>query len=229
MPPQPRLGRRRIHPHPTATPHETAMRYHKSSDEELRQQLTHALKIGYQELVEIIRDECDRRDRYTPPPPAATASLHQAALWYAQNGLAVFPLKPGTKVPATPNGCHNATIDPDQINTWWRKDFTYNIGIATGLIVDVADLDGWEGVDTWACLEDPPPTLGVVVTPRHSGGGRHVYVPATGRGNRARMAPGMDWRGQGGYVVAPPSTLPEGRYWWLRPLRIDLLNAGAAQ
>lgn len=201
------------------------MKYHQVSDEQLQQQLDQALRVGHQELVEIIRDECDRRDRYTPQPPPATASLHQAALWYASNGLAVFPLKPGTKLPATRNGCHNATIDPEQINTWWQRDFTCNIGLATGLLVDVADLDGWEGVDTWACLDERPDSLGVVVTPRR--GGRHIYVPATGRGNRAHMAPGMDWRGQGGYVVAPPSTTPEGRYWWLKPLRIDLANPQA--
>ncbi|MDO5068405.1 MAG: bifunctional DNA primase/polymerase [Propionibacteriaceae bacterium] len=203
------------------------MRYDKASDEELARFLDHAFRIGHHDLAAVIRDEYDRRDRYTPPAPEAAASPHQAALWYAAQGLAVFPLRPGTKVPATRNGCHNATIDPDQIDVWWRTDFTYNIGIATGLLVDVADLDGWDGVDTWAQLDERPETLGVVVTPRK--GGRHVYVPATGMGNRAHMAPGMDWRGLGGYVVAPPSRTPEGRYWWLRPLRTDLLNPTAKE
>lgn len=172
----------------------------------------------------VLADECDRRDRYTPPPPPQRATIHQAALWYASVGIAVFPLEPGTKRPfPRSHGFKEATIDADQINAWWTRTPTANIGIATGLLFDVADLDGWDGVDHWATMDDTPDPLGVVVTPRAGGGGRHVYIPVTGQGNRAGLGPSMDWRGAGGYVVAPPSVTPDGPYWWLHPLKVDAL------
>lgn len=171
----------------------------------------------------VLADECDRRDRYTPPPPPQRATLHQAALWYASVGIAVFPLIPGTKRPANSHGFLEATIDAAQIDQWWTKAPTANIGLATGLLFDVVDLDGWVGVDTWADIENPPESLGVVVTPRAEGGGRHVYIAPTGRRNATKLMPGIDWRGEGGYVVAPPSVLPDGPYWWLHPLRTDAL------
>ena len=193
----------------------------KLTDTELERAVLEACAAGDTVRAALLEDECDRRDRYTPDPPATVATLLQSALWYASQGLAVFPLQPLSKTPMPgSHGCKDATIDPGQISAWWRARPDANIGIATGLVCDVADLDGWAGVDAWAALEGVPEQLGVVVTPRTEGGGRHIYVPVTGQGNRARMLPGVDWRGQGGYVVAPPSVLPEGRYWWLRPLRM---------
>jgi hypothetical protein len=54
-------------------------------------------------------------------------------------------------------------------------------------------------------------------TVRTGSGGCHLYVAATGAGNRARLLPGVDWRGAGGYVVAPPSLHASGeRYRWTR-------------
>ena len=191
------------------------------TDQQIELAVHAAASAGDAARLAVLEDECDRRDRFTPQPPQVVASLLQSALWYASQGLAVFPLQPGTKTPMPgSHGCKDATIDPGQISAWWRARPDANIGIATGLVCDVADLDGWAGVDAWAALEGVPEQLGVVVTPRTEGGGRHIYVPVTGQGNRARMLPGVDWRGQGGYVVAPPSVLPEGRYWWLRPLRM---------
>jgi hypothetical protein len=55
-----------------------------------------------------------------------------------------------------------------------------------------------------------------VSTPR--AGGVHRFVRATGRGNGQRIAPGLDYRGRGGYVVAPPSVVEGRRYTWLRAL-----------
>ena len=193
----------------------------KLTDTELERAVLEACAAGDAVRAALLEDECDRRDRYTPNPPATVATLLQSALWYASQGLAVFPLQPGSKVPMPgSHGCKDATIDAAQITAWWQRWPDANIGIATGLTVDVADLDGWAGADAWAAVEGAPPRLGVVVTPRSEGGGRHIYLPTTGQGNRAHMLPSVDYRGVGGYVVAPPSVVPEGRYWWLRPLNL---------
>lgn len=59
-------------------------------------------------------------------------------------------------------------------------------------------------------------TLGRVSTPRP--GGMHLYIDPTGGKNWAGKLEGVDYRGMGGYVVAPPSTTPQGTYDWLTPL-----------
>lgn len=160
--------------------------------------------------------------------------LGAAALWYAQQGIAVFPITVGGKSPLIPksqggHGCKDATTDTDQIRAWWSKHPHANIGLATGLTFDVVDIDGPQGQATrtryWCsvpgCLEvgaDGTCThelgpfglidsdaLAKVITPRH--GGMHIYVPVTGERNATHKLPGIDYRGAGGYVVAPPSVI----------------------
>jgi hypothetical protein len=158
-------------------------------------------------------------------------ALHSAALWYAEQGLHVFPLTPFTKIPMKgTGGCLDATNDVDMVNAWWNGNPRANIGIATGHMVDVVDIDGLLGQRTrannWAAF-DALDVIGKVSTPRP--GGMHLYVPATGRGNKAGLMPGIDYRGVGGYVVAPPSTNEQGRYLWLAPLAVSsVLGLGAA-
>ena len=54
---------------------------------------------------------------------------------------------------------------------------------------------------------------------RTGGGGWHLLYAPTGLGNRVGLLPGVDWRGRGGLVVAPPSIHASGRpYRWVRPL-----------
>lgn len=214
---------------------------------------------------------CEAIDQLPPAPPP---SLLGAALWYAEQGLHVFPLQPRTKVPwEGTHGCKDATTDTDRIRRWWTSGPGFaesNIGLATGHLVDVIDFDGVEAHTSWGrsvripgnevgVLEcapcgrswdvawlgttcrtcgaeghPPPPlpdpevfTLATVSTPRS--GGLHIYVPATGAGNRAGLVPHVDYRGLGGYVVAPPSVLDDrpgqvpGVYRFLRPLHPEEL------
>lgn len=162
----------------------------------------------------------DQLDRIEKP----RRTLAGAALWYGLRGLAVFPLQPGGKRPYQgSHGLKDASTDLDQIRAWWTARPTSNIGLATGLVVDVIDIDGPAGVLSWSRLlltqADDLDPLGTVSTPRP--GGTHLYVPATGNGNRAGTFPGIDYRGQGGYVVAPPSTNSHGQpYYWRRPLSL---------
>jgi hypothetical protein len=159
----------------------------------------------------------------TPGQAAAQESpdaLHQAARWYASVGWPVFPLVVGEKRPATSNGLHDATVDLAQVDAWWTTNPYYNIGLATGHRFDVIDLDGEPGFYGYAqmCEESGlrPRALASVYT---GNGGRHLYVTPTGRGNFAGLKPGLDYRGLGGYVIAPPSRLaPDGRrYYWISP------------
>lgn len=160
-------------------------------------------------------------------PTRPTASPYGAALWYAARGLHVFPLQPLSKKPFPgSHGLKDATTDPHALREWWTAHPTANVAIATGHVVDVIDFDGAQGHADWGrqypTWEDAGVTvLGTVSTPRP--GGFHVYLPATGRGNLAGFCGEfVDYRGLGGYVVAPPSALDDrpdqypGTYRWLR-------------
>lgn len=158
-----------------------------------------------------------------PEPVQRVATLAEAALWYAEQGLHVFPLWPRAKLPHPgTHGCLDGTSDLDVVAAWWRRNPHSNIGIATGHLVDVIDIDGPVGVKSWSELLGKgllPELLGHVLTPR--AGGHHLYVRADGKGNKAGVYPGVDHRGLGGYVVAPPSVNEYGvRYTWRLPLAL---------
>lgn len=153
-------------------------------------------------------------------------TLGEAAAFYAQHGLPVFPLMPGTKRPLPASlgccgGSHRRGVSDalDHVGAaraWWREHPTANVGLATGHRVDVIDQDGTAGAVSWCRGADWPRVVGVVSTPRP--GGVHRFVPVTGARNAAGWAPGLDYRGRGGYVVAPPSVVNGRRYTWLAPL-----------
>ena len=151
-------------------------------------------------------------------------SMYDAAIEYAKKGFAVFPLKYRDKVPLTRNGCKDATTDAAQIKSWWQKYPNANIGLATGAVsqnVFVIDLDIDEdrGIDGYHSLEDWQrehgdfPETWTAITGR---GGYHLYYRGNGKiKNRAGIIDGVDIRGNGGYVVAPPSIHKNGnRYEW---------------
>jgi hypothetical protein len=146
-----------------------------------------------------------------------------AALAYAEAGLQVFPLRPRTKVPATVDGLKAATRDPDVILNWWKRWPDANLGIRTGaesglVVLDVDAQHG--GGKTLAGLEQQHGKL-----PRpHSltgGGGSHYLFTHPGdevRNSAGVLGHGLDVRGDGGYIVAPPSIHENGRrYKQLRP------------
>lgn len=152
-----------------------------------------------------------------------TTSLHAAALWYAEQSIPVFPCRVGEKTPATKNGVLDATTDRGQIDAWWSRMPSANIGLATGFTFDVLDIDDWAHVNG-TVEEIIEEGFGFVATPR---GGTHVYLRPSGDGNGTNVVPGVDFRGRGGYVLAPPSMLPNGRYWWLEPVRFELAVVAA--
>jgi hypothetical protein len=149
-----------------------------------------------------------------------TAPLGRAAVALAARGLRVFPCVERGKEPALHDGFKRATTDPNMITGWWRiRD--HNIGVATGpgSGVWVLDIDGEDGEATLRKLEAVhgalPPTVEAI-----TGKGRHLYFRwLTGTNIRNTQVrddiPGLDVRGDGGYVLAPPSIHPSGRaYAW---------------
>lgn len=190
-----------------------------------------AVEEGNDPLATFYRDQLDAEDEAVHRWVERDAALLLSALDYAKRlRLRVLPLKPNSKIPlggerccdgTHSNGSTTASTDPALVARWWREHPTANIGIATGDRVDVIDQDGPEGAISWARIgraEAWPAVLGIVTTVRPEGGGVHRYVAATGDGNGAKIAPGIDYRGRGGYVVAPPSIIEGRRYSWAQPL-----------
>lgn len=158
---------------------------------------------------------------------ARPRSLLAAAVAYAEFGWPVFPLQPFEKIPyPRSRGFEDATTDTNLVRKWWTKAPDSNIGLATGHAFDVLDVDfvlksgkATGAHEVWPELRDSgqlPDAHGWVTTPR---GGVHLYLASTGGGNKAGFLPGLDYRGVGGYVVAPPSRRVDGRRyaWWMRP------------
>ncbi|MET7397350.1 bifunctional DNA primase/polymerase [Dactylosporangium sp. NPDC005572] len=160
-----------------------------------------------------------------PTTQITAADLLGAALQYAAASIAVVPLhtpdsggqcscrgrtdcgSPG-KHPRLQHGLHDATTEPDRIRRWWRRWPDANVGVATGTRLDVCDIDTNDGLRAILDLLDIVRPAGPLV---RSGYGWHLWFAATGLGNRAGLLPGVDWRGRGGYAVAPPSLHPTGR------------------
>ena len=151
-----------------------------------------------------------------------SADLARAALAYARRGLRVHPCRPGEKVPLLEDWPHRATLDPTTIEAWWRRWPDANVAITTGgdarlLVVDIDPDAGGEA--SMAALEREHgaiPATAEVVTPR---GGRHFYlIVPSGRpmsGNSVgKLGHGVDTRGSGGYVLAPPSMVDGRPYAW---------------
>ncbi|GID26750.1 bifunctional DNA primase/polymerase [Paractinoplanes brasiliensis] len=154
-----------------------------------------------------------------------------AALAYARHGIPVLPVhapdprggctcdrgvsceRPG-KHPHLRHGLHEASTDPRLIDLWWSRWPDANVGLRTGVTMDVADVDSAEGWHGLCHLLGGDLPAGPRV--RTGGGGWHFWFSPMGYGNRVRLLPGLDWRGVGGYVVAPPSRHASGgEYRWV--------------
>lgn len=145
-------------------------------------------------------------------PPTNLTLAH--ALRLARAGFLVFPCQPGMKQPATTNGLLDATTDETMIRTWFNNDRGLNLAVAcgpqpNGVNLVAIDVDPKNGGDvTWANLINGHtlPPCPVHTTPS---GGLHLFfdAPSTLHNTSGRLGPGIDTRGAGGYVVAPPSKL----------------------
>ena len=151
--------------------------------------------------------------------------LKEAALHYAEMGLAVFPLEERGKRPITQNGFKDASVDPATVKKWWTVNPKANIGIAMGQMsggivaidMDVDEEKGKDGYHTFVkWCEDNfliLPDSWLSITGR---GGYHlIYKSLFPVPSKIGWLPDVDIRADGGYIVAPPSIHPNGtRYVW---------------
>lgn len=133
------------------------------------------------------------------------------ALRLASANILVFPCRnaPGEdehKAPLTPRGFKDATTDRRQIEDWWRRHPDALIGMPTGAVNGIAvldldkknDKDGFAAAPDWKRLSNQIAMTG--------GGGAHIYFQADRPIRSTTGKNGVDVRGEGGYVIVPPST-----------------------
>jgi predicted Fe-Mo cluster-binding NifX family protein len=160
--------------------------------------------------------------------------MKPSALHYASIGLPVFPCARNGKRPLCGHGCRDATSDLKQIEQWWTDWPDANIGLATGtksgVVVYDADVkDGRPGLETLRRLEQAADVdWSKTATVKTPSGGIHKYLchPGSRVPNRANIgrspalpATGLDSRGDGGYVLLPPSVIDGCCYEWVVPFQ----------
>jgi Bifunctional DNA primase/polymerase, N-terminal len=123
-----------------------------------------------------------------------------------------------------PHGVKDATCNRAQVLAWWTRRPQANIGLACGHRFDVLDVDGPAGAHT---IQDLAAAHGLHSSGplvRTGGGGWHFYLAPTGLGNVHPIGLAhVDWRGRGGYVVAPPSRHASGHpYQWVPGRDLDM-------
>src|SRR6266508_2724408 len=145
----------------------------------------------------------------------------------AERGIPVLPLHgklpciPAAHSPGDPlyqqckgqcgqqgHGVHDATCDPDQVRGWWRRWSHANIGLRTGVVFDVIDVDGTQGrrsLQRFLTEHAGAVPIGGPRVRTGSGAGWHLYVAPTGLPDHIGVLEGVDYRAADRYVVAPPS------------------------
>lgn len=143
------------------------------------------------------------------PNTAPGPDMLQHALDHAARGRPVFPCRPGGKEPLTTRGHLDASTDPDQVRAWWRSWPEANIGVPTGERSGIyaLDVDQPAGLDA---LEAEHGKLPATRTHSTGSGGMHYLYryPADAeiRNSAGKLAHGIDVRGEGGYIIVPPSS-----------------------
>jgi hypothetical protein len=150
---------------------------------------------------------------------------------YAARGWAIYPLAPGSKKPLRgSHGFHDATTDLSTLIDAFTDPPDLNIGIRTGeasgiVVIDVdaheGAANGFDSIKALAAQGLKFPTgnrtkgAAIATTPS---GGLHLYYKAPDnekiKSTSGVLAPGLDTRGESGYIVAPPSTTEKGAYQW---------------
>ncbi len=163
-----------------------------------------------------------RQGEVDRPHLSPDGEFRAAALDYAMRGLPVFPCGRDKK-PLIAGGFKNATMDEVQIRNWWTAHPTASIGSPTGPHGNghvVVDVDLPEGPASLAELESELGPLPTTKEQKTGGGGRQLFyacpVGHVVKNSAGKIGKNLDVRGEGGYVILPPSGHPSGgRYQWI--------------
>lgn len=143
----------------------------------------------------------------------------KAALAYRARGFSVIPVgrnkKPPDRVGGIPTAAAERGRNPGVVVTVAGANVAIVTGRVSGIVV--LDADGQEGRE--ALRGKPLPPTPCVLT----GKGVHYYFqhPGFEARNFTKRLPGLDFRGDGGYVLTPPSLHPSGqRYRWAEYLNL---------
>jgi hypothetical protein len=152
----------------------------------------------------------------------------ESALYYLFRGGSVIPLRSRDKRPAIAwLEYQERRASEDEVRAWFHRWPDANVGIVTGRIsgLVVLDVDPKHNGDvSLRRMEQEHGPLPQTVEAFTGGGGRHIYFahPGDTIPNKVGLAPGIDLRGDGGCVVAPPSLHPSGRYYaWVLSHEIE--------
>ena len=143
-----------------------------------------------------------------------TNFLLQATLAYATSGTPVFPCRVKDKSPLVAGGFKAASTDHEQIRSWWNKWPDALIGMPTGketgifaLDIDLDPARGIDGEKSLSALAAQYGKLPETKEIRTRRGGRHLYFSMEPGicNSTGKYGSGLDVRGEGGYVIVPPS------------------------
>ena len=142
-------------------------------------------------------------------------SFKEFIKYYIEGGRKIFPCEANGKKPITTNGYKDATTSPNQINEWWNNHPDANIGLVTGeeanlVVVDVDVKDNARGMKSLEELEDKCGQFDTLMAHSPSGGRHYYFKYPQGNhsiGCRINLRPGIDIRANGGYIIAPGSTI----------------------
>lgn len=151
--------------------------------------------------------------------PTEHDTAASTALSYLARGWAVVPVVPRSKRPLVRWEPYQHRLPTgEEVREWFGRWPDANIAIVTGRIsgLVVLDVDPRHGGDD--SLHELERTYGLLpdtVEAITGSGGRHVYFAYPGRETRnvVGLAPGLDLRGDGGLIIAPPSVHPSGRHY----------------
>jgi len=151
--------------------------------------------------------------------------LDQALIYAEKMGWHIHPCRKDKK-PYLNDWPHKATNDPAKIKEWWRKWPDASIGCKCGpdSKIWVVDVDLPDGPETIKRLQKDYGDLPTTLKQKTGSGGLQIFFSYNGseiRNSSRKLGPGIDVRGNGGYIILPPSGHPAGgKYEWMKKVKV---------
>jgi len=142
------------------------------------------------------------------------------ALNYQEKGFSIIPIKPDKKPYIKWEPFQTRSATPEEIRQWWKQWPNAMIGIITGAISGIFVID-CDSAEAYRRVQELLPDAFITCIARTPRGYHLYFVYSKDIGNAAGIMPGVDIRGEGGYIIAPPSENGNGKaYHWLEGLSI---------